>query len=118
MEVRVDVENTVEVATEIVRLLKGKSFSVASFFSNIYPAPLPKVLPDVRLYDGPPIPGFDPEVGFVYENGMVTIPMSPRRKLFWDLWNEEVVVVFEDGYFFIQRHLPNGVLCRLVIVSQ
>lgn len=119
-QILVDYENCREVAEAIVAVLKGKTFSVVSVYTNKLPKPESKVIRGLRLYDDleNPIPEFDPQIGYRLDDGLLSIPLSPRRMLKWDLKTEKVTVVLnDDGYLTIEREMPHGLLIRIAIES-
>ena len=54
----------------------------------------------------------------IIENGKISIPLLPNRKIFWDVLSEKVSVCFKDnGVIQISRVLPGNrrVLYRTII---
>lgn len=99
--------NCEEVARRIVELLKGRVFSIATFYYNIdRKHETPKVIENLRLSSD--------EV--VLTSGVMCLKLSPRRTLFWSL-NESVLVTFLDsGSFVIQRTIDEKkVIIRTVV---
>ena len=114
--VEVDYENCRQIAGDLVFRLKGRTFSVSSSRTNISPRPAPKTISGLRLYDESRIPDFDPMIGYHFDNGILTIPLSPRRKLQWDVKIEKVFVTFhEDGNITIEKSLFHGFSSSLII---
>jgi len=114
--IQVNYGNCGEVAKELVSRLRGRSFSIEYFESNIYPEPPPKRIPGLRLYDEDPIPGFDASLGYHLEADILTILVSPKRKLEWNLNIEEVSVTFcENGRIMIEKTLLNAVFYIMVL---
>lgn len=106
--IKVDSANCEEVAQRLVALLKDKTFSITSLYSNIPPRrEIPKVITGLSLYKGP-FPGIDLSGnGYRYKDGRLTILLSPRRTIFWDVEVEIVTVIFlENESVILERSLP------------
>lgn len=114
--IQVTDDNCLAVAGELVSRLRGRTFSVESFETNVYPRPASKPFSGLRLYDEEPIPGFDPKLGYHFESGILTIPISPKQKLQWSMDTDKVVITFqEDGRIMIKKSLLNAIFYTLVI---
>lgn len=108
--------NCLAVAGELVSRLRNKTFSIESFETNVYPRPISKTVSGLRLYDEDPIPGFDPELGYHFESDVLTIPVSPKRKLGWNMSTDKVTIIFhEDGRITIDKSLLNAIFYTMII---
>ena len=109
-------DNCISVAREIVARLQKKTFSIQSVETNIKPRPKFKKISGLRLYDDGPIPGFDPQLGYHFESGNLTIPISPKRKIQWNMITERVFVTFhEDGRITIEKSFLNAIFYSMII---
>ena len=114
--VEVNYENCRRIAGDLVFRLKGRTFSVSSSRTNISPRPAPKTISGLRLYDEGPIPDFDPSIGYHFDNGVLTIPMSPHQKLQLDVKIENIFVTFhEDGSITIEKSPFRGLSSSIII---
>ncbi len=114
--IQVTDENCFAVAGELVARLRRRTFSVESVESNVVSEPEPKKVTGLRLYEEDPIPDFNPHLGYHFESGVLTIPLSPKRKLQWNMNTDKVEITFhEDGRIVIKKSLLNAIFYTLII---
>ena len=101
-------ENCEMVAKDLVENLFGKRLMIASYVApNTRPMDLDiRVLPEVKIV-----------AGFTLDKGRLSIPLTPRRSISWDLSKEKVRLTYrDDGSILLERDLtPETTICRLIM---
>lgn len=97
------------VAREIELFLTGKVFSVVTTYKT---APSQSFEPTV-------LPNFRIAGGFETTDGRMTMPFVPRRRLFWDVDTEKVMVTIGDDVVNLSRiRIDNSLaLYRTIVVN-
>jgi len=115
--VEINYDNCHTVAQEIVKLLKGKTFTITSYYKDVGSADQwPTAILDCELFKGS---GY-PSQGYQYMGaGKVEIKLSQRR-ISWDLEEGKVEVLFSDDerVIKIRRILPGkSLIYRTITVN-
>lgn len=99
-------ENCEKVGRDLLLKLIGYRLKINSFYTNPgHNIELPTVQPDLKV------------TGKIsYKDGLLTIGLTPRRTISWDISKEKVLVVYLDnGDVIIQRTFPDGEAIQRVI---
>lgn len=104
----VNKENCVDVAQRIIKSLMGKNFSIVSFYHDPSGGREPPTILDRMWLSG----------DCVFHGGYLEIGLYPRRRIFWDLDEENVSINFiDDGNIIIERALPKGRTIYRALIS-
>ena len=97
-KVIVTVENCEEVAKELAEYLFDKPLRISTFFLRERKIEGPYEVSEVKALSG-----------FSYQGGKLTIRLTPRRTIFWDVSKEKVLVIYrKDGSIVIEREIEKN----------
>lgn len=99
-------DNCEQVGRDLLLKLIGYRLKINSFYTNPgHNIELPTGQSDLKVTGN-----------LSYKVGRLTIELTPRRTIFWDVSKEEVLVVYlDDGDIVVQRIMANGKVIQRVI---